>query len=148
MTSTLTPCQQARSARLFVLLKVVFASLVRIDLLVRAYEAGCAIHNSPTKPFGSCGYELLRILALEFCLRTRTKAICLRSELLKRDVNVDSKSVHAMSDLSRGLQVAVNGYDRLVETLPPDISRDDLLVTPSDMSLLFITCLLMQNSIV
>ena len=138
VTSTLTPGQQARSARLFALLKVAFSSHVRIDSLIRAYEAGCAIHNSPTKPFGSCGYELLRILALEFSLRTRTEAICLRSELLKRDVKVDSKSVHAMSDLIRGLQVAVNRYDRLVETLPPDISRADLLVTPSDMSLMFI----------
>ena len=138
MTSTLTQGQQARSARLFALLKVAFASHVRIDSLIRAYEAGCAIHNSPTKPFGSCGYELLRILALEFSLRTRTEAICLRSELLKRDVKVDSKSVHAMSDLIRGIQVAVNRYDRLVETLPPDISRADLLVTPSDMSLMFI----------
>ena len=138
VTSTLTQGQQARSARLFALLKVAFASHVRIDSLIRAYEAGCAIHNSPTKPFGSCGYELLRILALEFSLRTRTEAICLRSELLKRDVKVDSKSVHAMSDLIRGIQVAVNRYDRLVETLPPDISRADLLVTPSDMSLMFI----------
>ena len=77
-------------------------SEMRIYSLIRAYEAGCAIHNSPTKPFGSCGYELLRILALEFSLRTRTEAICLRSELLKRDVKVDSKSVHAMSDLIRG----------------------------------------------
>ena len=57
---------------------------------------------------------------------------------MKRDVKVDSKSVHAMSDLIRGIQVAVNRYDRLVETLPPDISRADLLVTPSDMSLMFI----------
>ena len=48
------------------------------------------------------GYELLRILALEFSLRTRSEAICLRSEELKRDVKVDSKSVHAMSDLIRG----------------------------------------------
>ena len=55
---------------------------------------------------------------------------------MKRDVK-DSKSVHAMSDLIRGIQVAVNRYDRLVETLPSDISRADLLVTPSDVSLMF-----------
>ena len=43
VTSTLTQGQQARSARLFALLKVAFASHVRIDSLIRAYEAGCAI---------------------------------------------------------------------------------------------------------
>ena len=40
VTSTLTPGQQARSARLFALLKVAFSSHVRTDSLIRAYEAG------------------------------------------------------------------------------------------------------------
>ena len=47
----------------------------------------------PQKPFGSCGYELIRVLALEFSLRTRTEAICLRAELLRREFRVDSKSI-------------------------------------------------------
>ena len=83
--STLTPGQQARSSRLFALLKVAFANHDRSDSLIRAFEAGCAVHNSPQKPFGSCGYELIRVLALEFSLRTRTEAICLRAELLRRE---------------------------------------------------------------
>ena len=138
VTSTLTQGQQSRSARLFALLKVAFASHVRIDSLIRAYEAGCAIHNSPAKPYGSCGYELLRILALEFSLRTRTEAICLRAELLKREFRVDAKGMHVVSDLIRVVQVAVNRFDRLVETLPPEVARDDLRVGPSDLALLFI----------
>ena len=91
--STLTPGQQARSSRLFALLKVAFANHDRSDSLIRAFEAGCAVHNSPQKPFGSCGYELIRVLALEFSLRTRTEAICLRAELLRRKFKVDSKSI-------------------------------------------------------
>ena len=75
---------------MFALLKVAFAHHDRSDALIRAYEAGCAVHNSPQKPFGSCGYELIRVLALEFSLRTRTEAICLRSELLRKDFKVDS----------------------------------------------------------
>ena len=136
--STLTPGQQARSSRLFALLKVAFANHDRSDSLIRAFEAGCAIHNSPQKPFGSCGYELIRVLALEFSLRTRTEAICLRAELLRREFKVDSKSIHVVSDLVRMIQVAVNNYERLAETLPVGISRADLTVTSSDLALLFI----------
>jgi len=59
---------------MFALLKVALANHDRSDSLIRAFEAGCAVHNSPQKPFGSCGYELIRVLALEFSLRTRTEA--------------------------------------------------------------------------
>ena len=136
--STLTPGQQARSSRLFALLKVAFADHDRSDSLIRAFEAGCAVQNCPQKPFGSCGYELIRVLALEFSLRTRTEAICLRAELLRREFKVDSKSIHVVSDLVRMIQVAVNNYERLAETLPVGISRADLKVTSSDLALLFI----------
>ena len=34
--------------------------------------------------FGSCGFELLRVLGLEFLFRTRTEAICLRSEVWRK----------------------------------------------------------------
>ena len=138
VTSSLTTGQQARSARLFALLKVAFAGHARIDALIRAYEAGCAIHNSPSKPFGSCGYELLRILALEFSLRTRTEAICLRAELLKREFKTDARSVHVVSDLIRMIQVACSKYERLIETLPREIDGGDLRVGPADIALLFI----------
>ena len=136
--STLTPGQQARSSRLFALLKVAFANHDRSDSLIRAFEAGCAVHNSPQKPFGSCGYELIRVLALEFSLRTRTEAICLRAELLRREFKVDLKSIYVVSYLVRMIQVAINNYERLAETLPVGISRADLKVTSSDLALLFI----------
>ena len=123
VTATLTEGQKSRSARLFALLKVAFASHPRVDSLIRAYEAGCPIHNSPAKPFGSCGYELLKILALEFSLKTRTEAICLRAELLRRDFRVDSKSSHVVSDLIRMVQVAVNRYNQLIETLPTSVPK-------------------------
>ena len=100
MYSSLTAGQQARSSRLFALLKVAFAHHDRSDALIRAYEAGCAVQNSPQKPFGSCGYQLIRVLALEFSLRTRTEAICLRAELLRREFKVDSKSIHVVFGLS------------------------------------------------
>ena len=54
---------------------------------------------------------------------------------------MDSKSIHVVSDLVRMIQVAVNNYERLAETLPVGISRADLKVTSSDLALLFIRSL-------
>ena len=51
ITSTLTPGQQARSAKLFALLRTAFAAHPRVDALIRALEAGAPIHNSPMKTF-------------------------------------------------------------------------------------------------
>ena len=51
---------------------------------------------------------------------------------------MDSKSIHVVSDLVRMIQVAVNNYERLAETLPVGISRADLTVTSSDLALLYI----------
>ena len=107
------------------------------------------MHNSSQKPFGRFGYELIRVLALEFSLRTRTEAICLRAELLRREFKVDSTSIHVVSDLVRMIQVAINNYERLADTLLSGISREDLRVTSSDLALLFIRNLpTMRNSIV
>ena len=86
----------------FPLLKVAFASHPRVDSLIRAYEAGCPIHNSPAKPFGSCGYELLKILALEFSLKTRTEASCLRAELLRRDFRLIQREPCCFRSYSNG----------------------------------------------
>ena len=90
MTISLTVGEQGRSARLFALLKVDKSS-VRVASSHRFAVRGrlrCAVHNSQSKPYGSRGYELLRILALEFSLRTRTEAICLRAALLKKEFRV------------------------------------------------------------
>ena len=105
ITSPLTPGQQARSAKLFALLRTAFAAHPRVDALIRAFEAGAQINNSPMKPFGSYGFELLRVLGLEFSLRTRTEAICLRSEVMKKDFRIDARGTHVVSDLLRAMAV-------------------------------------------
>ena len=138
VTSTLTPGQQARSARLFALLRTAFSGHPRVDALIRAFEAGAPIHNSPMKPFGSCGFELLRVLGLEFSLRTRTEAICLRSEVMKKDYRVDTKGTHVVSDLLRAMAVETSRYDKLISTLPPTVPRSDLTLNESDQALILI----------
>ena len=138
VTSQLTAGQQARSARLFAILRAAFSNHPRVDSLIRAFEAGAPIHNSPMKPFGSCGFELLRVLGLEFALRTRTEAICLRSELMKKEFRVDSRSSHMVSDLLRAMAVETSRYDKLVSTLPPTVTRSDLSLSESDQALIFI----------
>ena len=79
------------------------------------------------------------MLALEFSLRTRTEAICLRAELLRREFKVDSKSIHVVSGLgTHDFKLQSTTMKRLAETLPVGISRADLKITSSDLALLFI----------
>ena len=138
VSASLTQGQQARSARLFALLRTAFSSHPRVDSLIRAFEAGAPIHNSPAKPFGSCGFELLRVLGLEFSLRTRTEAICLRSEVMKKEYRVDPKSTHVVSDLLRAMAVETSRYDKLISTLLSTVPRTDLLLNESDQALILI----------
>lgn len=142
VTSHLTAGQQARSSRLFAILRSAFSNYPpRIDSLIRAFEAGAPIHNSPMKPFGSCGFELLRVLALEFAFKTRTEAVCLRSEVLKKTFRVDVNSPSQISDLLRSMAVETFRYDKLISTLPQTIPRDDLRLTESDQALIFVRSL-------
>ena len=134
----LTQGQQARSARLFAILRQAFSNYGRVDALIRAFEVGAPIHNSPQKPFGNCGFELLRVLSLEFALRTRTEAICLRQELLKREFRLDTKSTHIVSDLLRAMSVETARYDKLCSTLPQNVSRVDLALSESDQAMVLI----------
>ena len=138
ITSALTPGQQARSAKLFALLRTAFAAHPRVDALIRAFEAGAPTHNSPMKPFGSCGFELLRVLGLEFSLRTRTEAICSRSEVMRKDFRIDARGTHVVSDLLRAMAVETSRYDKLISTLPPTVPRTDLLLNESDQALILI----------
>ena len=90
------------------------------------------------KPFGSCGFELLRVLGLEFSLRTRTEAICLRSEVMKKDFRIDARGTHVVSDLLRAMAVETSRYDKLISTLPPTVPRTDLMLNESDQALILI----------
>ena len=106
-----------------------------MDALIRAFEAGAL---SIMKPFGSCGFELLRVLGLEFSLRTRTEAIYLRSEVMKKDYRIDTSAMAV--DTSR--------YDKLISTLPSTVPWSDLTLNEPDQALISSgTCLLMPVSL-
>ena len=78
------------------------------------------------------------MLGLEFSLRTRTEAICLRSEVMKKEYRVDPKSTHVVSDLLRAMAVETSRYDKLISTLPSTVPRTDLLLNESDQALILI----------
>ena len=66
------------------------------------------------------------MLGLEFSLRTRTEAICLRSEVMKKEYRVDPKSTHVVSDLLRAMAVETSRYDKLINTLPSTVPRTEI----------------------
>ena len=81
---------------------------------------------------------MLLVLGLEFSLRTRTEAICLRSEVMKKDFRIDARGTHVVSDLLRAMAVETSRYDKLISALPPTVLRTDLLLNESDQALILI----------
>lgn len=70
------------------------------------------------QPFGNCGSNCFAL--------TTTEAARLRSEVLRKTFRMDPNSPSIISDLLRTMAVGTNRYDKLINTLPQSISRDDL----------------------
>ena len=104
---TRSPEQTMRSKRLFHLLQQNFAGYSKIENLVRAQISSNGITESN-------GFELLRLIRMEFSLVSRTEALNYREQCLKfrvrrgldhlpdivREVETEIESFHAMLDAS------------------------------------------------
>ena len=118
LQSGLTAEQAARSAKLFSILKNAFSDFGRADLIIRAYVE---LQGSTLN-----GYEVLRLLAREFALKSRAEALFFKNQT----VNQECKSTH-ISEIVRMVDVAVCKFAKLVATLPAqerlgvDISEAD-----------------------
>ena len=123
--------QQARAVRLCAILKSSFVNHGRISLLISGFLEGLDIEpgSSTGDVFGNMstylgnGYELLRQLSKEFCLRSRSEALSLRAQLMAKEFKADSAAGNAyISDVSRQIDVACARYMRMISTLSGDLS--------------------------
>ena len=102
---TRSPEQTMQSKRLFQLLQQNFVGYSKIENLIRSQISSTGITESN-------GFELLRLIRLEFSLMSRTEALSYREQCLKfrvrrgldhlpdivRDVETEIESFHAMLD--------------------------------------------------
>ena len=138
VSAQLTQGQQARSASFICYFETSFQQLWTCRCPYSSFPSRCASPHSPQKPFGDCGFELLRGLSLEFALRTRTEAVCLRQELWKREFRLDTKSARIVSDLHREMSDETARYDELCSTLPQSVSCVDLALSESDQAMILV----------
>lgn len=72
-----------------------------------------------------CGFELLRRLALEYSLRSRSEAVALRTSLASRSylaTSAESSQATLVADSIRKLELELSRYNRLLATLPSGFS--------------------------
>ena len=107
MQPTRSPEQTMRSKRLFHLLQQNFVGYSKIENLIRSQISSTGITESN-------GFELLRLIRMEFSLMSRTEALSYREQCLKfrvrrgvdhlldivREVESEIESFHAMLDAS------------------------------------------------
>ena len=115
--------QQARSSRLLAILKSSFLQHGRISLMISAYLE--SEHYSTVGMPNRCGFELLRRLALEYSLRSRSEAVALRTSLVSRSylaTSAESSQATLVADSIRKLELELSRYNRLLATLPSGFS--------------------------
>ena len=127
LDSMLSPEQLQRSHRLFYLIKQSMTSKnSRFDILVRLYEAESQNQAS--------GYELLRRLRLELCVKSRPEIITFRNAVLEFSFLKDVSLV----DNLRRLEAEIVRYRQILQTYNgPSSSVSDLDLQDAD---LYCTC--------
>ena len=126
---TLSAAEATRSVRLYSLLSQMFAEHPKASGIISAYSEGTDVTRH-------CGYEVLRLLALEYGLRSRSEGLYFRNEFLGR-----TYSQPTVSEMLTAFDTDVARYQRLIGSLPQEADRDALKLTDADKSLVLLRSL-------
>ena len=94
--SSLTKSQKSRGTRLRAILKAAFVSHPRTSMLIAVFGEGMSLGSDfvfgalPVSQANANGFELLRQLSLEFCLRSRGEALAMRTSLAAKSFTLSS----------------------------------------------------------
>ena len=141
--SALSGAQQARSRRLMSILKAAFHDNPRCVALVNAFSEGVALHGVGSTDRMTVAvnqqanaFELLRQLTLEFCLRSRSEALSLRTQIAGRSfvlAATQTSPSSLVSDIIRKIDYEAARFSRLLGTLPMQVDTTGLKLADSDM---------------
>ena len=145
LMASLTREQQARASRLVAILQSSFKGHGRAEAIIRAFTEGVAPTGSYTAAvYGENGFELLRVLTLEFTLQSRAEALALRAELMQRSFapgKTETSQGTLIADTVRKLETSLSRYNKLVSTLPAHIVRVGIEVSEADKLVLLLRSL-------
>ena len=126
---TLSAAEATRSIRLYSLVCQLFAEHPKASGIISAYSEGTDVTNH-------CGYEVLRLLAQEYALRSRSEGLFFRNEFLGKAYNQPT-----VSELLTAFDTDVARYQRLINSLPQDQDREALRLNDADKSLVLLRSL-------
>ena len=125
--------QQARSRRLMSIIKAAFHDNSRCVALVNAFSEGVALHRVGSSDRVAVavnqqanGFELLRQLTLEFSLRSRSKALSLRTQIAGKSFVLGATQTSPsflVSDTIRRIDCEAARFSRLLGTLRTEAGR-------------------------
>ena len=129
LQSNLNKNQCTRSIRLMSILKAAFQNHARASLIMSNYEE---------KRFrlDTCGFEALRLLAREFCVKTRTELLFFREAFTKDQFKGDS-----IPETVRMIQNKLFEYFRIMEMVDKSVNVANLAITEADQCLVLLRSL-------
>ena len=148
--NTLTKPQRSRSTRLYAILKSAFVAHPRTSMLISVFGEGMNLVSEgvfgamPVSQANSNGYELLRQLSLEFCLRSRGEALAMRTSLAAKSFVLSANETtvgSVVSDTIRKLDYECSRFNKLLSTLPPNIDPTGLNLPEADILLILLRSL-------
>ena len=126
--SSLRPGEAVRSVRLFSMLVSLFHDSQRAMLILRMY-------SESTVSVQHCGYEALRLLHKEFCLRNRAEGLHFRQQIIAKVFRKPS-----VSEVIWAMDLEVAKFRKLVGTLPAG-DQLALLIGEADLTTMFLRSL-------
>ena len=148
--NTFTKTQRSRSTRLHAILKSAFVSHPRTSMLNSVFGEGMNLVSEgvfgamPVSQANANGYELLRQLSLEFCLRSRGEALAMRTSLAAKSFVLSASETTVggvVSDTIRKLDFECSRYNKLLSRLPPNIDPTGLNLPEADVLLILLRSL-------
>ena len=147
---TLSKAQRSRSTRLHAILKSAFVSHPRTSMLISVFGEGMSLSSDgvfgamPVGQASAHGYEMLRQLSLEFCLRSRGEALSMRASLAVKSFVLSANETtvgSVVSDTIRKLDYECSRYSKLLATLPTNIDPTGLNLPEADILIILLRSL-------
>ena len=124
--------QITRSIRLLSILKASFGNHARASLIIKNYEE--SKHR-----YRCSGYEALRLLALEFGIKSRTELLFFRQQLTG-----STFSGATIPESVRKVQYELFRYDRVIQMVDPTVNTNGLEILDADKVLILLRALPQQ----
>ena len=129
---SLSHAQVSRGLRLLNILKTSFNGIPKATVILNAYTERSA-------NFLVNGFEALRRLSQEFCVRTRSEAMHFRSQVMSKTYKVST-----VTELVNSMDYDIHRYAKLIGSLGPLVDRTGLDILPVDLSMILLRSLKTQ----